>query len=239
MSIKYHDNIHGQQYGADHMLTDNWNSEPIYNEDEYIRVYFRIDCPAYNPCGYPSWENDEQHGRFHAEAENIVNAFGIHEGTGGRFEDHPMEHLYIHPQDISGVLAKNKIKAVAEALNSAKSFSVRWVDVYEDISPMSNAEYLAKLEQQRGEIEAELLSAMTTKRRNLYICLGYGANPIALVANKHFIPRREAERCADDGTGFSYVRSVFDALVEQGKIVSAETKNGTGYRTAKKDELAA
>lgn len=241
MSIKYHDNIHGQQYGADHKLTDNWNSDPIYGENEYSRVFFRIDCPAYvfNSHGYPSWENEERRQLFRSEAGAILKRFGIHEGIGGRFEDYPMEHLHIHPQEISGVLSKNKIKTVAEALDACASFSVRWVDVYEDISPMTNAEYLSVLEQKRNEIESELLEILTTKRRNLYICLGYGSNPLSVVADKHFIPRREAERSTDDGTGINYVRGIFDDLVDQGRIVSAETKHGTGYRTAKKDELSA
>ena len=32
--MKYHDNIHGQQYGPDHMLTDNWNPKGPYRDDE-------------------------------------------------------------------------------------------------------------------------------------------------------------------------------------------------------------
>ena len=44
MSIKYHDNMNGVQYGEDHMLTDNWNPNMDYG-NEYVRVYFRIDTP--------------------------------------------------------------------------------------------------------------------------------------------------------------------------------------------------
>ena len=32
--IKYHDNLNGQQYGNDHMLTNNWNPDAEYGENE-------------------------------------------------------------------------------------------------------------------------------------------------------------------------------------------------------------
>lgn len=238
--IKYHDNIHGKQYGDDLMLTDNWESAAVYGENEYINVHFRINCPTYAFTGRDySFATVEQRDDFYSEAQAILRRFAVPEGLGGRYGGFPMEHLYIHPQDISGVVAKNKVRPMAEAMNECATFSTCFVDLYEDISPMSNAEYLDGLKAQREQIEREILDAFKTKRSNLYIVGGYGNSPLISVLEKHFVPRREAERANDDGVGYSYIMEVFHSLVAAGKIVCANTKSGTGYRTAKKNEIVA
>lgn len=234
--IKYHDNLHGPQYGPDGHNTDNWNPDGPFPEESYIRVFFRIDTKGFGGM-YGSFDNSADRDRFHSEMTAILQSFSIHEGTGGRFEGFPMEHLYCHPNDISGVVAKRKVKAIAEDLNASETVSVRWVDVYEDVSPMSNAEYLELLKTQRDKIAAELLTEYKTKRSNLYIVGNdFFGGPVRRVSEKRHIPRREAERASDDSTAYNYVQSVFEDLLAAGKIVSAETKHGTGYRTAKANE---
>lgn len=146
-----------------------------------------------------------------------------------------MEHLHIHPHELSGVVAKNKIKAIAEALAACETISCRWVDVYDEISTMDNTAFRAALAERTEEIEADLLQAFTTKRKNLYIVPSYWSGPIAALSGKYTIRRRSCES-GQDGVCCEFLNSVFEKLVEAGKIVSAETKHGTGYRTAKKDE---
>ena len=142
--IKYHDNISGHQYGADHTLTDNWNASADFPKDSYIRVYFRLDCPAYD--FRMSFDNAESREAFYTEVRDILKCFDIFEGTGGRYDGFPMEHLHIHPQVISGVVAKWKVRYIAEALNDCETCKIRWVDVYQDISTMSNEEFAESLE---------------------------------------------------------------------------------------------
>lgn len=235
--IKYHDNMHGQQYGPDHHLTDNWPPEPIYGADEYIRAFFRVDCPAYVfKGGFPSFEREDQRAAFFEEARGVLAAFGVPEGTGHSSEKLPgMEHLYIHPQNISGVVAKNRVKPIAEELAACKTFSVRWVDLYEDISTMTDEEFRARLYEQKTEIGADILAAYRTKRSNLYIVDNYWSSPLRALADKYTIPRRSCESGADE-LCVSVLGEIFDELVAAGAIVSAETKSGTGYRTAKKGE---
>lgn len=230
--IKYHDNINGQQYGADHTLTDNWNASEDFPKDSYIRVYFRLDCPAYDfRMGFDNAEGREA---FFAEVRDILKCFDIFEGTGGRYDGFPMEHLHIHPQNVSGVIAKWKIRYIAEALNDCETCKIRWVDVYQDISTMSNAEFAESLESKRGEMTADILEMFKTKRNNLYIVPGYGT--FDRIVNKYHVSRREAESGNDDTTCNNFVVTVFNELVSMGELVSAETRNGTGYRTAKKVE---
>lgn len=233
--IKYHDNRNGPQYGPDGHLTDNWDPNGPFPPESYIRVFFRIDTKGATMHG--AFLNTDDRDRFHLEMTALFNRFGVSEGTGGRFEDCPMEHLYAHPNDISGTVSKQKVQPIAEALNASETVTIRWVDVYEDVSPMSNAEFLEALEEQRDIISSELLTEFKTKRSNLYITNNnFFSGPVRRVSEKHHIPRREAEHYQDDGTVYNYVFSVFEDLLAAGKIVSAETKHGTGYRTAKASE---
>lgn len=233
--IKYHDNTNGQQYGADHKLTDNWNACAEFPKDSYIRVYFRIDCPAYD--FRMSFDDAESREAFYTEVRDILKCFDIVEGIGGRYDGFPMEHLHIHPQNISGVIAKWKVRYIAEALNDCETCKIRWVDVYQDISTMSNAEFSESLESKRGEIAADILGMFKTKRSNLYIVPGFGT--FDRIVNKYHISRREAESDNEDTTCNNFIVAVFNELVSVGEIVSAETRNGTGYRTAKKGEKKA
>ena len=233
--IMYHDNIHGQQYGEDHMLTNNWNPDPVYGADEYIRVYYRIDCPDY---GYPDFNfpNQEKREAFYAEARAVLESFGIPEGTGHYTEKLPgMEHLYIHPQNISGVVGKNRVKPIAEALAACGTFSLRWVDVYEDISAMTDAEFEAILRTKKAEIRADLLVAFETKRRNLYRAGWPVYETVERVAAHYSIRRRSCES-GSDSTAHAFCDELLKELVLTGEIVTAETRLGTGYRTAKAKE---
>lgn len=235
--IKYHDNIHGQQYGEDHMLTDNWNPNPIYGGDEYIRVYYRVDCPDYGAPSF-SFPTEEKRAAFYAEVQSVLDAFGIPEGIG-REALPGMEHLYIHPQDISGVVAKNRIAPVAEALAACSTFSVRWVDLYDEISPMTDAEFDAILREKKTEIAAALLLAFQTKRSNLYRAGWSVYETVDRIADRYSIRRRSCES-GTDYTAHAFCDELLKELVLTGEIVTAETREGIGYRTAKpKDKKAA
>ena len=178
----------------------------------------------------------EQREEFFYEMREVLDRFGVPEGTGHRTENLPgIEHLYIHPQSVSGVMAKNKIKPIAEALDACETAAIRWVDLYEDISTMTNEEFLSQLENRTEEIKKDMLEAFKTKRRNLYIVPSFWSGPVSRLSDKYTIRRRSCES-GEDGVCFSFISSVFAKLVEAGEIVEAETKHGTGYRTAKKDE---
>lgn len=233
--IKYHDNMNGQKYGTDGHLTNNWDACAEFPKDSYIRVYFRIDCLAYD--FHMSFDDAESREAFYTEVREILKCFDIVEGTGGRYDGFPMEHLHIHPQNISGVVAKWKVRYIAESLNDCNTCKIRWVDVYQEISTMSNAEFAESLENKRGEIAVDILEMFKTKRRNLYIVPGYGTYD--RIVNKYHVSRREAESYNDDTTCTDFVVAVFNELVSGGEIVSTETRNGTGYRAAKKCEKIA
>lgn len=225
--IKYHDNINGRQYGDDHTLTNNWDANADFNENEYINVHFRLDCLSYDMNMYFKSETDRKD--FYDETKNILAKYKIHEGTGGSYEGFPMEHLYIHPQDISGTIQKSKVKKIAEELTKTKTCALRWVDVYEEISPMENSEFLKIITEKEGEIKKDIMELFTTKRKNLLVVMQYGT--LSGIVKKYHIPRREAKRPADDNILRNKTLDFLQELIADGKIKEAETKHGLGYRT--------
>ena len=56
MNILYHQYGTGNDYGADHHLTNNWDPDFDYG-NEYVNVYFNIDTPSYDAdCSFESKE---------------------------------------------------------------------------------------------------------------------------------------------------------------------------------------
>lgn len=230
--IKYHDNMHGEQYGSDHMLTNNWNSKGPFRDDEYINVCFRIDVDSYvwmDNC-WTFGKNEAAKAAFYGALRGVLDSFGIPEETYSYIREKAMpdmESLFIHPQNISGTIRKSYVEPIAEALDAVDGVHVRWVDLYGDVSPMTNEEYRAVLDSKRSEIKEKLLEVFKTKRRNLYITSG----AIDKVERQYETLRRE-HKSGYDFFVSGYIGGVVQELVTDGKLIQADTRNGVGYRTA-------
>lgn len=238
MKTKFYNAMRKEYDPETHYAIENW-TDTGFSADEYAKVYFRIDCPAFD-CVSASFVSASAREDFYAEASAVLRSFNIDEGTGYimRGEEYRMEHLHIHPQEISGVVAKNKIVAIAEAINRCKCAFCRSVDVYEDVSNMTNEQFTAQLNEKRADIENDILSAFTTKRKNLYYGEYAASGLLERIAAKYHICRRQCES-GTDYTAKAVCADVLEQLVEQGKIVTAAVKDGTGYRTAKKGDKVA
>lgn len=226
--IKYHDNINGEQYGADHTLTDNWDSEKEYPVNAFAKVYFRINCPCYDlPNGFP---DEKSRSAFYSEIAGILEKHTIPEAVGLNYVE-GMECLYIHPQEISGVVQKNKIKKIAEDLSNCQTCSIRWVDIYDDVFDMTDQDFRAILSGRTEELENDILEAFRTKRKDLYIVYDPFGSPLAQISKKYSIYRKSNESGIDH-TCLGFLNEILQSLVQSGKIAQAETRHGTGYRTA-------
>ena len=239
MKTRFYNALRKEYDSETHNAIENWN-DTGFSAYEYAKVYFRIDCPTFD-CVSASFASDSAREDFYAEMRDVLRVFGITEGTSfiKRGEDYTMEHLHIHPQNISGVVAKNKIVKIAETINGCKWAFCRCVDVYDDVSAMTNEQFVEYLDAHKySDIVADILSAFTTKRRNLYYGEYSTSGLLDKIANKYHICRRQCES-GMDYTGKAFCADVLEVLVKQGKIVTAPVKDGTGYRTAKKDEIVA
>ena len=113
-----------------------------------------------------------------------------------------------------------------------KTFQCYAVDCYEEYADLSDEEYRAALEAKREEITAFILEQCRTKRTNLYITA-----PVALHFAEHFEICRLCDRERHNAVGNRFMTELIDQLLQEGRLVSAETTHGAGIRTATAREL--
>lgn len=145
MGIKYHQYGCGNDYGDDHYLTDNWNPDYDYGS-QYVEVYFNINTPSYMHDKDPSafgFASDEARDEWYAAASKVIASFDILEDSGYNVENSAEKraYLYPHPQQISGVILKNDVRKVAEAIERMSPSSIRWVDLYDTVYVISDEAY--------------------------------------------------------------------------------------------------
>lgn len=204
---------------------------------KYFEVYFRIKS-AYQ--GYSGFENDEQSKAFHEEVAATFASDGweVISGKSSCYSDtvkKDKQELYLHPMYFSGVICEDSIEHLHTLLSAPElsTFSCYHVDVYDEYKDMTDEEYLSLLYAQENEIEAALLAACRTKRKNLY-----AIGSIAMSVAKQFSVLRLGQRPGCNKEHI-VVREVFNRLTRTGAIEVATTKSGVGYRTTLKKESAA
>ena len=228
--ILYHDRMIATDSSPDGMLTDNWNPDGDYGEDEYVDVHFRIETPSYRPPAYYFEEADRQ--RFNAELTEVFTRLGWTLETGEIYGActtvvKGKSNLYLHPQDFSGEVLKSEVKAIAEALRGHESFSLRWVDLYETIYDITDDAYYAYLDTQAERIREEILKASVTTRRNKYFREYDIANHVAAKVRLNRIGDDDGKHVGVGKTA-CYIIDVIDQLVEGGELATA--LSGKGFR---------
>lgn len=86
---------------------EEWNDNGNGN---FAKVHFRIDTIGFD-CARGTFSNDAVRPQWYDEASEIIRDFGIVESCGYKQNN---EYLYAHPQDISGIVEKSKIKDIAD-----------------------------------------------------------------------------------------------------------------------------
>lgn len=237
MAIKYHQNGVGNEYGADHQLTNNWNPDKDYGS-EYVNVYFRMETKGY---GYPSFSFTEEDRKAHnAELEEIFTSLGwkCEEGAYGAScatWKKGKQHLYLHPQNFSGEILKNEVKQIAEALERHNTFYLRWVDLYETVYDMTDQEYEEILLQKDEEIKKSVLESSKTTRTSKY----YYAFDIARgLANRFRLSRIGDDDGKNYGIGqtVNHILGVVQCLIDEGYLVSVVKNDTLLIRTINKTE---
>lgn len=237
MSIKYHDNMNGEQYGADHKLTDNWNPDGCFGDNEYAKVYFRIDTKRFN-CMGGMFESEKDKTAFHTEIRQVFNTLDwkIDKKIDNMMNvENGNEGLFIHPLDISGIILKKNVKQIAEALNGCKTIKIRWVDIYDDVYDITDDEYADYLETQKEKVIDYILHNYGTTRTRFY----YYTNSICSAIAR----RIERKRVNNDGykwnvrtntQAYFFIEKIIKELVNQGYMVSI--RDGERVRVINKTE---
>ena len=227
MSIKYHQWGTGNEYGANFELTDNWNPNADYG-NEYVSVYFRIDTPLYDDC-ICDFKSDEASESWHTETSELIKSFGVMDGSRYDIErsKEKQAYLYAHPQSISGMILKNDVKRIAEAISKMELSSICWVDLYETVYVISDVEYAEYLNGKKEEIRKVLFEESATTRTTKY----YNIFDVARsLADKFRLNRLGINDGKNYGGGqtIDYILNVADEMIEEGLLKSFE-QNGEKY----------
>ena len=118
-------------------------------------------------------------------------------------------------------------------MSSSNIFKFEKTDIYEDVFDITDEEYINILKSKQNEIEQDILAVYKTKRKNLYITDTW--TPLNKVLDKYRIKRLSnySGVISSSNIDVRYITEVFENLVKQNKIVTANTKHGIGYRTNK------
>ena len=206
----------------------------------YKKVYFRINTPIYYKSEHGvGFEDQQDSENFHTEALNIFLNDGW-QVKEKRYKNSGIcstvikdkQELYLHPQEFTGVVIEENIPYIEQLISNSNLFKFETTDIYEDVFDITDDEYLNILKSKRTYIEQDLLEVYKTKRSNLYIT----SDSISKVLNKYKIKRLTdyIGVYSSDDFDWQYMEEIFKVLIKEGRIVSAETKYGIGYRTDKR-----
>lgn len=233
--IKYHQNGIGNEYGEDHMLSNNWNPEIDYG-NEYVNVHFRIEAKNYQ---YP-YNNFSEEVRklFYTEVYNTLEPLGWvieREGHNGSCMQirKGKAHLYLHPQDFSGEVLKNDIKQITEALEKHNEFYLRWVDLYDTVYDITDSEYEEYLNTKNEEIHRMLFEKCKTTRISKYYHMFDVCRSLAGSIRLKRIGLNDG-RNYGSGQTIEHIKKIAEQMIAEGYLVSA--KNGELIRSINKTE---
>ena len=201
---------------------------------EYRNVYFRIHSRYQFDSGWPTESDDAE---FQEETRHLFQSAGWNLHPGGDSTSDTVtkgqQELYLHPMNFSGIIEMDEIPTIQELLKDAKSFHCYGFDCYERYWELTDEEYLAQLETKREEITQEILERCRTKRKNLYI-----TGLVALNVAQKFSVRRLCDKEGKHNLANRFVKELMEQLVQDGLLVTAETRNGLGIRTATDAEIS-
>ena len=201
------------------------------DDTPYKHVYFRLNSGYDWGKGMDQAKTENFYSDILAlfEAEGWTIKEPYHQGSGATVAN-GNSSLYIHPQSASGYVTEDLIPAVSAALEHGCTFEHYATDIYETAYNWTAQQYREYLNSKRGDINAALLEAFKTPRRNLY---KFDYNALPVVIDKFHVQRLDGQngRCTGDITE-QVIREMFTALVNTGRIDKGETKNGAAYRTA-------
>ena len=202
---------------------------------EYRSTYFRIRSRYQFDSGWPD-EGTER--AFREESRRLFQTAGweLHPAREGSSSSDTVtkgqQDLYLHPMNFSGIIRTDEIPRLQALLEGAQTFQCQGVDCYERYWELTDAEYLAQLESKREEITQAILERYQTKRKNLYV-----TGSAVLSIAKKFSVHRLCDKDGKNNLANRYVGELVEQLIQDGRLVTAETKNVLGIRTVAGAEI--
>lgn len=207
--------VSGGNYMCNKEWTDNGNGK-------FAKVHFHIDTIGFDSAsGY--FSDEKNRNTFQNEIAEIIKRFDAVEESGYK---QTKENLYAHPSVVSGIIAKSKIKAIAEAINNSSTMKFRFAYVGEEYSIIPDDEYVEILNGKRQAMAVDIVEKCATKRTNQF----YNIRDIAKSVMEKFKENRldKREDINTFGMTFRYAVKIIQQLVENGFLAHVE-QNGEYY----------
>jgi hypothetical protein len=204
--------------------------------NNYKHVYFRINTPSYYKAKYGvGFEDQNASEVFDKAATNIFLNTGwqikkekYNGGCTGVIKD--KQELYLHPQSFSGVVKGENIPEIEALLSNSEMFKFERTDIYEDLFDMTDEEYINMLKEKTKEIRNDILKTFKTKKSNLYITDTW--TPLQNVLKNYRVKRiSKIYGMSSSDIDYLFMVELFENLINEGKIKTAQCQSGTGYRT--------
>jgi len=202
----------------------------------YKKVYFRINTPSYYKNKYGvGFESNEDGEIFQKSITELFLNDGweikkerFNGGCNSVMKD--KQELYLHPQSISGAVLEEDISKIENVLSNNGLFKFEKTDIYESLFDMTDEEYLEMLKSMSKEIKNSILKFFKTKKSNLYVIDTWGA--LQTVLNNYSVKRitKMFGRSSSD-LDYIFISEIFENLVNEGKIITAQCQSGKGYKT--------
>lgn len=190
-------------------------------------MYFDIDTPTYDYRN--GWKTIEEREAWNKEASNLISSFRILEDSGYEVENSKEKcaYLYAHPQQISGVILKNDVKKVAEAISNMKLSSICLVGLHETVYVISDDEYKKYLDGRKEEIRRTLFEKSATTRTNKYWVAFDVARHIAGIVRLNRLGLNDGKYYGS-GQMIEYILNVAEEMIEEGYLKCFE-RDGIKY----------
>ena len=166
---------------------------------------------------------------------NLLTVFFERATPGYNSERNKCAYLHAHPQQISGVILKNDVKKVAEAISSMKLSSIRWVDLYETVYVISDSEYEKYLDGKQEEIRKALFEKSATTRATKYYAAFDVARNIAGMVRLNRLGLNDGKNYGS-GQTIEYILSVADEMIAEGYLKYFEEDGFKYIRSLNKTE---
>lgn len=207
----------------------------------FAKVHFRIHTPAYRLNGHPCFESPQDSDAFYERVYKEISQLGF-SCNGQRAErgDEIREELFIHPDDLSGLVAIESIPTILEAIERINGSSLRWIDVYALPELINGEEMGWRLTHYEPMIVERLLRAAKTGRRRDFKML----TPEKLCSDCAGMPGLQfyedyAKHLAGSLTARRYFTVLIERLEAKGLLVPYKQGNHTYHRAALKGEIKA
>jgi len=210
-----------------HNHTKEWSDN---GNGKFAKVHFHIDTIGFN-CMDGCFAEEKDNTNFHSEISEIIKRFDVVESSGYK---QTKENLYAHPSVVSGIIAKSKIKAIAEAINNSSTMKFRFAYVGEEYSIIPDDEYVEILNGKRQAMAKDIVERCATKRTNQFYYIQDIAKSIMEKYKENRIDKREDIN--NFGITFKYVVKVIEQLVSDGWLVQVEQNGYTYIRSFNKTE---